>query len=271
MSLEYLATLNAHPRDVNIKFKEHGHVYTVKHAGNPAGDSGFTSVTTLIHSLFAGFDSDKIVTNMMNSKNWPNSKYFGMTKQEIQKQWSDSGTAAANAGTMMHADIEAYYNGLSVVNDSLEYMHFQKFVADFAHLVPYRTEWMIYHEELRLAGSIDMVFRDPNDNDVLLIYDWKRVAEISKINKFNQWSISDVFVVPDTKYWHYALQLNIYKAILIEKYGMHITDLYLVGLHPTNLTYIRIPVCDMQDKVNSLFLEKLEKMKNKKVYLPSNK
>ena len=27
-------------------------------------------------------------------------------------------------------------------------------------MTPYRTEWMVYHEELRLAGSIDMIFEN---------------------------------------------------------------------------------------------------------------
>ena len=246
-----LAQLNAHPRDANITFRAEGHIYTVRDFRN----TKFTSVTTLIHSLFAAFDSDKIITGMMASKKWPDSKYFGMTKQDIQKQWSDSGTAAANAGTALHADIEAHYNGLPVANDSLEYAHFMRFKADFARLVPYRTEWMIYHEELRLAGSIDMVF---SDDGALLIYDWKRVAEISKVSKFNQWSTSDILMVPDSKYWHYALQLNIYKAILIEKYGMNITDLYLIGLHPTNPTYARISVCDLQSEVRQLFSHRLQ-------------
>lgn len=251
MSLDYLAILNKHIRDDNISFQDKGHIYTVKHADNPEGDTRFTSVTKLINTLFKGFDSDKIIKNMMASKNWPNSKYFGMSSAEIKKQWSDSGTAAANAGTALHANIEEYYNGISVENNSVEYSHFIKFKDDFSHLTPYRTEWMIYHEELRLAGSIDMVFQDKDGS--LMIYDWKRVAEISKISKFNDWSISDIISVPDSKYWHYAIQLNIYKAILIEKYNMHITDLYLVSLHPDNKTYERILVSDLQDKIRALF------------------
>ena len=251
MSIDYLANLNSHPRDENITFQDEGHVYTVKHAGNLEGDAGFTSVTTLINTLFKGFDSDKIIRNMMSSRNWTKSKYYGMSHDEIKKLWSDNGTAAANAGTALHANIEEHYNGMNVKNDSIEYNHFRKFKDDFAHLTPYRTEWTIYHEDIHLAGSIDMVFQDTDGS--LSIYDWKRVAEISKINKFNEWSIGNIISVPDSKYWHYAIQLNIYKAILIEKYNLHITDLYLVSLHPDNLTYNRIFVTDMQDEVRMLF------------------
>ena len=38
--------------------------------------------------------------------------------------------------------------------------------------------------------------------------------------------------MPDTNFWHYALQLNTYKAILERKYGKTVTKLCLVRLHP---------------------------------------
>lgn len=258
MSVDYLESKNKHPRDANIKFKANGHIYTIKHAKCPEGDTGFTSVTTFVHTLFQKFDSEKIINNMMKSKNWSNSKYFGMTKAEIKKQWSDKGGAAADAGTKLHADIEEYYNEMSVENDSIEYEHFVKFRNDYSHLTAYRTEWMIYHEELKFAGSIDMVFQD--EDGTLLIYDWKRVAEISKTSKYNQWSNSEILVVPDSKYWHYSLQLNVYKAILIEKYNMNVGDLYLVGLHPDNKTYNRILVKNLQDDVKQLFAQRVEEL-----------
>ena len=62
--------------------------------------------------------------------------------------------------------------------------------------------------------------------------------------------------LPDTNYWHYALQLNIYKAILTEVYDVKVRNLYLVSLHPDNKTYIRIPVTDLQDDVQLLFAER---------------
>jgi len=37
--------------------------------------------------------------------------------------------------------------------------------------------------------------------------------------------------IPDTNYWHYALQLNMYKTILEENYGFKVSELYLVGIH----------------------------------------
>ena len=47
--------------------------------------------------------------------------------------------------TKMHYDIECFYNGINVQNDSSEYKYFMQFY-DFSHLMPYRTEWMVWDQ-----------------------------------------------------------------------------------------------------------------------------
>lgn len=262
---DYLAKLNPHERDECIKFDAGPHIYTI----NNDSSKKYTSVTTWNHSHFAHFDADKIIDNMMRSKKWSESKYYGMTKDEIKASWDKNRDAAAGAGTNMHYDIECYYNKCPNNNESIEYSYFLRFVSDFPHLKPYRTEWMVFHEELRLAGSIDMVF--DNGDGTLSIYDWKRCKEIKKHDI--KCSITPCIEhLPDTNYWHYCLQLNTYKAILEEKYGKKITDLYLVCLHPENKnnSYIRIKVVDLQIEVRNLFeyrknqlLENEEDLNNK--------
>jgi hypothetical protein len=261
-----LAILNAHPRDENIEFDEGPHIYSVN------GDSNYTSVTTLNHSYFEEFDADGIITNILRSKkiNDPTYRYFGMTRADIKKQWTDTGKLASGSGTQMHADIEYYYNDLPVNNNSLEYEYFLRFKSDFPELKPYRTEWVIYHEELRIAGSVDMVYENPDGT--LQIYDWKRVKEIKYDHDTNfgneKYSkVECIKHIPDTNYWHYALQLNTYKRIIEEKYGKIVTDLYLVCLYPENplKSYERIKICDLSKEIAELFQRRKELVdKNKK-------
>ena len=70
---------------------------------------------------------------------------------------------------------------MPVKNDSVEFNYFRNFERDFREKNPgveaYRTEWMVYYEELKLSGSIDMVFYDTVKCEYL-IYDWKRSKEI---------------------------------------------------------------------------------------------
>ena len=84
MSLDYLEKKNAHERDAHITFEEGPHIYTID------GDSGFTSVTTWNHSHFSGFNADAIISGMMRSARWPQSKYYGMTVEEIKAGWNQN-------------------------------------------------------------------------------------------------------------------------------------------------------------------------------------
>ena len=253
MSLEYLAKKNPHERDLRIEFDEPTHVYTID------GDSNYTSVTTWNHTHFEKFDSDKVIDNMMKSKNWPNNKYYEYDRETIKAIWDTNRDSAASAGTKMHYDIECYYNNCPNENNSDEYKYFKNFLQDHKELKPYRTEWTVFHEELRLAGSIDMVFE--NEDGTLMIYDWKRCKDIVKTNNWNKFSINNIIShLPDTNYWHYCLQLNTYKRILEEKYDKKVTDLYLVCLHPDKKNYEKIKVADLQDDIKELFENRIINM-----------
>ena len=272
-----LSIINAHPRDANIRFQEEGHKYTILTDLN----SKYTSCTTWNHSHFAKFDADSVITSMMQGKNWnPSNKYWGQTADQIKQQWAASGAAAAKAGTQMHYEIECFMQGVgglcpiglktdkhpggvcSTHQDLLNYYneeelatlspHFLKFVKDTPHLVPYRTEWLIYDDQAKISGSIDMVYENPDGS--LMIYDWKRCVKIEKTNGFGKWATTEcISHIPDSNFWHYALQLNTYKTIIERNYGKRVTDLCLVRLHPDSKTYELLKVPILEDEMRDLF------------------
>ena len=163
----YLSKKNHHPRDDDISFEEGPHIYTV------CGDrGGYTSVTTWNHTHFPHFDANDAIEKIMKSrkKNDPNYKYYNMTKEEIIQSWENNGKAASESGTKTHYHIECFYNKMNVVDHSVEWKYFMNFYEDHKHLTAYRTEWFVFHEELKLAGSIDMVFYNENTG-TYVIYD----------------------------------------------------------------------------------------------------
>jgi len=240
-----LNQVNAHSRDANISFQEEGHKYTIN------GDTSYTSVTTWLKKFFYPFNDELIITNMMKSPKWVNSKYFGMTKEEIKKLWRDNGTEAAKLGTAMHKMFEDYYNGLQVNGSGIEYEYFQNFINDHPNLKPFRSEWTVYDEELRLSGSIDMLFM--NEDGTLSIYDWKRCKSIDKEVTFNKYAKPPIKHIPDTNFWHYSIQLNAYKMIIEKHYGYKVKDMFLVCIHPeldTNYQKHEVLPMDMSILIN---------------------
>jgi len=282
MSNTILQDKFSHPRDKYIKFYNRGHRYEILCDKK----SKYTSVTTWNHSHFPKFDADAIIANIFKSKSWgPEHKYWGQTAEQIKTSWKNSGIEASEAGTKLHERIENfmndksfehdydylqkdlyenYVNAINSKNDKndnniepVEWDYFIQFVKDHPDLKPYRTEWMIFDEDLRLAGSIDMVFENPDGT--LSIYDWKRSKDITKVNGWNKCSINPLIGhLPDSNFWHYALQLNTYKSILERKYDKKVTKLCLVRLHPDieEQIYELIEVPILLKEINELFEER---------------
>lgn len=237
--------INEHLRDKRISFDEPTHKYTID------GISDYVSVTTLIHKFFPHFNSDLIISKMMKSKKWHESKYYGKTKQEIKDEWEQSGKQSAQLGTDMHNQIETFFKENKKPEGSKELEYFNFFWEESKNsLKPYRAEWRIFDEDAKIAGSIDMIFTDENNN--LIIYDWKRSKEIKTENSYES-GYAPVDHLPNCNFWHYSLQLNIYKKILQEKYGFKVVGMFLLILYPGNDGPLKYEVPDLTEEVDNIW------------------
>ena len=257
-SWQKLTFQNAHPRDAHIHFDEPTHKYYVN--GTCKGN---ISCTGFIHEFFEHFDAKATIAKMKKSSTWSTSKYFGKTDKEIMDEWNANGKQASAAGTAMHLAIEQFLHGSpEEINPevllSVEWKYFMKFWSDCgSDLEPYRSEWEVFTDatdgsgtKIKLCGSIDMVFRRKSDGK-FVIYDWKRSKEIKSDNPFKT-GLAPLNHLPDTNYWHYTMQLNIYKWILETYYGLEVADLYLVILHPEQASYQRMRLDIMTDEVEAM-------------------
>jgi hypothetical protein len=292
----HLATLNYHPMDARISFDEPTHIYTID------GESDYTSVTTFVHHQFPPFDAPAVINSLLSpiksfmGKTYPNkNKYRATAFQNVKndnthlsddeinailndttseeykkeaKKIADEWNQSSTSGTKTHADIEYFYNEMPVENDTKEYEYFLKFnedfKAEFPQYRPYRTEWTVFYKELKMAGSIDMVYENTEDG-TLMIYDWKRVKDI-KYEAFNDEIATNPVLdnMPNVNFWHYSLQLNTYKAILEAQYFKKVTALRLVRLYPDAPTYDIHECPDLQREVLTLFDNRRNGIMNQK-------
>ena len=265
-----LSTRNPHPRDARIRFVDEGHLYYID------GKLGYTSTTTIVHEWFDPFDADAIIAKMMSSARWSSSKYFGQTAEEIKEGWKRKGEEAARLGTLMHERIEYFYNddddawrtlrGEGGVQEIVpEYAQFQNFndtLIKQKGYIPYRTEWCVFDHVHKISGSIDMTYQvSADDPDTLVIYDWKRTAALKDRNHF-QSGKTPLEHLPDANFWHYALQLNIYRYILETFYGKKVVDMVLVAMHPERDTYEHRPVPRLQQEIKDILKARLDALGN---------
>ena len=110
---------------------------------------------------------------------------------------------------------------------------FTKFIGSCHGLAAFRTEWAVFGDEEQLAGTIDFVAVDRDNN--LHLFDWKRRKDIARrySNRYQRMR-APLDHIEDCCGAHYRLQLNCYRYLL-EKYCNHnVASMVIVGTHPDN-------------------------------------
>jgi len=251
-------------RDDDITMDVPAHIYTIK------GEEYKGSVSTFLKEFFDKFNMKDAILAILKSKkiNDPSYEYYGMNEKDIINHW-DSGR---NLGTELHAYIEDYFNNIGElhnitktenlkINKIIEYRYFYNFLIDHSNLTPYRSELMIYHEKLKLVGSVDMLYIKPNGH--MICMDWKRSKRIDTTSFGNKCSkFPGIEHIPDCNYYHYSFQLNIYKFILETEYNMIIDEMYMVVFHPNNSNYLKYPIINMSYEMNIIMRDRWNKIYN---------
>lgn len=173
----------------------------------------------------------------------------------------------------MHLQIENYYKGLPYqqeysfkyngkyiclneqINLEIEYGQFMEFMKHH-EFTPFKTEWAIYDEKLKIAGTIDMIHKR---GDIFDIYDWKRSHRIVDIfgdpittNNYGEKGLGKLNQIDDTPYWHYCIQQNLYRYILEKNYSIRVGKMYLVVFCDDTIEYRKLEVPRMDETIASI-------------------
>lgn len=236
---------NKHPRDRNIYMDESTHTYYLE--GVPISISG----TGFLHMFFEPFDSGKTALEL-SKKAKPGTKYYGKSPDEILSMW----TVGTDSGTVMHKNIEDFWNGLITIDNISDRNRFGLFQQCYAWLKkiglePYRTEWIIYDKDYDIAGSIDFVAKNPKTNKYWVI-DWKRSNQLRRNSFGGKCGLGPCSNIEDCNGYHYQLQVNLYRHILEKYYDIEIEQCCIINLHPNNISPDILIAEDMQDTVREM-------------------
>ena len=245
-------------QDSLINFEEVGHTYHVEGVGEMA------SVSSIISQFFKPF----------NARFWSIRKCDGdgLKAARLREEWDYKGFSAITVGTFLHKQIENYLNGMEIerccnvdysgvflkkkerVSIDREWSYFQNFSKD-VHFQPFRTEWSIYDAEAHMAGTIDLICSC--EDGTYEIYDWKRSYKVNPREKNRRANgLKGLGHLTDTAYVHYCLQQNLYRYMLEKNYGMRISRMNLVVLHPKLKQYEVVPIPRMDKEVDIILKNK---------------
>ena len=240
-------------QDDRLQFNVTEHRYKVEGLGE------LTPVSRVISSFFKPFDAEY----------WSLRKCGHDEEQaaQLRDKWNLKGAIASQTGTYLHKQIENFihtketpdmkcrtvYDGEFIhqeedVDISKEWSFFRKFDRETEYH-PFRTEWGIYDETSRIAGTIDLICSC--EDGEYEIYDWKRSNKVDP-GEANYWSsgINGLEHLYDTSYVHYCLQQNLYRYIVEKNYGLKIKRMNLVILHPDFEDYRIVPIPKLDREVD---------------------
>ena len=213
--------------DKNVAFDKESHVYYL-------GNKKLTSVTSLISKFKNEFDSDYWSKKIALRE--------GKTQKEILKLWNDKAKKSCDIGTAIHKIFEDYiewkyhfvnekiYFDMPLIEDNYlieftEKKHFAiKFLEEFfikQRLIPIYTEYIVYDDSI--AGQVDCVCKNSKDEYFILDFKTNDKIETNSYNKNLKGILSEL---PDSSFYHYSLQLSIYKNLIQKQIkGMYIVHI----------------------------------------------
>lgn len=251
-----LAVTNPFPRTARICFDEENHSYTIDGIRAPR------SVTSLLHSFSSPFNPKIAIEAMRTGRDWCEKRkqleIQGVdpdSDQDIARHWGRAGEVGRKRGTLLHFHAEMYANSVPIEYPWSPELHQVVAILDVLSSdgwLPYRAEINIFHCQLRVAGQPDLILRNATGH--LAILDWKRVPKLHYDNAFTslQYPLDHL---PDSSYWLYALQLNLYRFIIESaEYGsgFQVAKMWLAVVHPTLASPQLVTVPRLQNEMIEL-------------------
>ena len=240
-------------QDGKLSFDEAEHRYFLDGVGD------MRPVSSIVGMFFREFDAEGV-----SLKKCCGDK---LEAAKLRDSWAEKGSVASQAGTFLHKQIEDYLNGKTVpdlvcnvsydgeyvqtsrnVDISREWSFFKSFERE-VKFTPFRTEWRVFDAETRMAGTLDFVCAC--EDGTYEIYDWKRSNKIDPL-EVNRWAcgLNGLEHLTDTAYTHYCLQQNLYRYMLEKNYGIKISRMNLVVLHPDFYNYKLVTIPRMDSEVS---------------------
>ena len=231
-----------------IKFSEKENRFVIR-------GKRFIPVSVAVNLFFNAFDKDLHATRK--------SEETGIPKDKIIEEWDLHRERARATGIFLNKEVAAFFTGSNMKGSFRFTFNGKYFQADeiiniekeeslFKHFISqnplqvYRTNFLVADSTWLLAGRVGFIGKC---SEGYVLYDWKRRNGIT--DKYGNAITENAFGIKgtngleniwDTPFWHYALQLNLYRAILEKNHHLKICGIYLVDISQQRDNFAKIPV-----------------------------
>ena len=126
-----------------------------------------------------------------------------------------------------------------LIAESEEFCKFRSWLSTKLRWSPFRVEWSLFNEDLKVAGQLDSLWFDLDGDGRLVMADWKRARllltnDLATLERqaFGKMGVSCCAHLYDTAWSHYFVQQTLYVYMLALKYGLAVSKMILVQCHP---------------------------------------
>ena len=126
-----------------------------------------------------------------------------------------------------------------LIAESEEFCKFRSWLSTKLRWSPFRVEWSLFNEDLKVAGQLDSLWLDLDGDGRLVMADWKRARllltnDLATLERqaFGKMGVSCCAHLYDTAWSHYFVQQTLYVYMLALKYGLAVSKMILVQCHP---------------------------------------
>ena len=253
---------NAHPRNARVRtvFTRSRHDYLLDGAKRSAAN-GWYSATGFMDFLFGAFDQDR---QAERSSKGSNPKYAGKSPAEIKRLWDDNRdrASAIHRGCdkfLQHEPLAPdapsaetdWEEGEPVLQPPPGFFRMMEALAPRYDV--YATEFTLYSERWKALGQIDLLLVDRGTGEIILCdfktYDDEDLESESDARDTGSHPFTARWL--DSRLSHCRFQLNYYREILEQEYGVRVADtMFVFQFRPSDADgyYItRVPRYDMAD------------------------
>ena len=112
------------------------------------------------------------------------------------------------------------------------------------------SEVIVYSTELSIAGTVDILAKD-NSTGLYEIIDWKTSKKIEMVSYNQKMGTHEITKnIMDCNFYHYSLQLSLYRYILETYYGLKIHNQLIARLHDDGVNAHVAPY--MKDEITTM-------------------
>lgn len=222
------------PKGSVIFFNEDDHKYYDKNKNY------YNSTTRIIHSLFPKFEKEKMAYLTGRKQLMKENGYSDVSevpvplcmqrRNQLMEDWDENKERSCDIGNAIHRYAECRllnipndYKRIFSDNDRIDKLikvldpFIDNLLKEYDVLY---TEKIIFTPYAKLAGTVDIIMQNKKSGNKA-IFDWKTNAKgIKTKDSYGKKGLLFLDHIENSNYFHYALQLNIYRWILNnEGYG----------------------------------------------------